>query len=88
MSSRSGECARLQAAVFVAVADGEAVARNPQGEIGLAAGQAGALAASQRPLFLADDPGLQFTPPATFIQSIMTGAVVNLGRSLECIVAR
>ena len=88
MSSRGGECAGLQAAVFVAVADGQAVARNPQGEVGLAAGQVGALAANQRPLFLANDPGLQFTPPATFIQSIMTGAVVNLGRSLECIVAR
>ena len=88
MSSRAGECAGLQAAVFVAVADGDAVARNPQGELGLSAGQVGALAANQRPLFLANDPGLQFTPPATFIQSIMTGAVVNLGRSLECIVAR
>jgi hypothetical protein len=87
-SSRGGECARLQAAVFVAVADGEAVARNPQGEVGLAAGQAGALAAGERPLFLGDDPGLQFTPPASFIQSIMTGALVNLGRSAECAVAR
>ena len=46
------------------------------------------LAQGQRPLFLASDPGLQFTPPATFIQSIMTGGVVNLGRSLECVVAR
>jgi len=88
ITRRGGECDGLQAAVFVAVADGDAVARNPQGEVGLAAGQAAALSANQRPLFLASDPGLQFTPPATFIQSIMTGAVVNLGRSLECIVAR
>jgi hypothetical protein len=87
-SNRGGDCARLDAAVFVAVADGEAVVRNPQGQVGLAAGQAGALTANQRPIFLANDPGLQFTPPATFIQSIMSGSVVNLGRSLECVVAR
>jgi hypothetical protein len=87
-SSRGGDCARLDAAVFVAMADGEAVVRNPQGQVGLAAGQAAALTANQRPIFLANDPGLQFTPPATFIQSIMSGSVVNLGRSLECVVAR
>jgi len=87
-STRAGECAGLQAAVFVAVADGEAVVRNPQGQVGLSAGQAAAVAANERPIFLAADPGLQFTPPPTFIQSIMTGSVVNLGKSLECMVSR
>lgn len=87
-SSRSGECARLEAAVFVAAADGEVVVRNPQGELGLTAGQSGVIALNQRPLFLSADPGLQFTPPATFIQSIMTGSVVNAGKSLECAVTR
>ena len=87
-SSRGGDCARLDAAVFVAVADGEVVVRNPQGEVGLSAGQFGAVAANQRPIFLAADPGLQFVPPATFIQSIMTGSFVNLGKSLECAITR
>jgi len=87
-STRGGDCAGLDAAVFVAVADGDAVVRNPQGQVGLSAGQAGAAAVNQRPIFLANDPGLQFTPPAAFIQSIMSGSVVNLGRSLECVVAR
>jgi len=87
-TTRGGDCARLDAAVFVAVADGEVVVRNPQGELGLSAGQSGVIAPNQRPLFLSTDPGLQFTPPATFIQSIMTGSVVNAGKSLECIVSR
>jgi len=88
MSARDGDCSRRDAAVFVAVADGDAVLRIAQAELGLSAGQSGALAQGQRPIFLAADPGLQFTPPATFIQSIMTGGVVNLGRSLECVVNR
>jgi hypothetical protein len=88
VSSRGGDCARLAAAVYVGVSDGEVVVRNGQGELGLAAGQFGQAAANQRPLFLSTDPGLQFTPPATFIQSVMSGSLVNTGKSLECVVSR
>jgi hypothetical protein len=88
VSSRGGDCARLAAAVYVGVSDGEVVVRNGQGELGLAAGQFGQAAANQRPLFLSTDPGLQFTPPATFIQSVMSGSLVNSGKSLECVVSR
>jgi ferric-dicitrate binding protein FerR (iron transport regulator) len=87
-TSREGDCARLDAAVYVGVADGEVVVRNGAGELGLTAGQFGLIAANQRPLFLSTDPGLQFTPPATFIQSVMAGAAVNAGRNLECVVRR
>ena len=85
-NNREGDCARLDAAVYVGVADGEVVVRNGEGELGLSAGQFGLVAPNQRPLFLSTDPGLQFTPPATFIQSVMAGSVVNSGRSLECVV--
>jgi hypothetical protein len=88
LSNRTGDCNRLDAAVYVGVSDGEVVVRNGQGELGLAAGQFGLVAPNQRPLFLSTDPGLQFTPPATFIQSVMTGSVVNAGKNLECIVSR
>jgi FecR protein len=88
VSSRAGECSRLDAAVYVGVSDGEVVVRNGQGELGLAAGQFGLIAQNQRPLFLSTDPGLQFTPPATFIQSVMAGSLVNSGKSLECVVSR
>jgi len=88
LSSRGGDCSRLDAAVYVGVSDGEVVVRNGQGELGLAAGQFGLVAPNQRPLFLSTDPGLQFTPPATFIRSVMAGSLVNSGKSLECIVAR
>ena len=87
-SKREGDCARLDAAVYVGVADGEVVVRNGQGELGLTAGQFGMIAANQRPLFLSTDPGLQFTPPASFIQSVMAGSVVNAGKNLECVVTR
>lgn len=82
------DCARLDPAVYIGVADGEIVLRNGQGDLGLAAGQFGLISPNQRPLFLSTDPGLQFTPPATFIQSVMAGAVVNAGRSLECVITR
>jgi len=59
-----------------------------QRRIGLTAGQFGQIAPNQRPLFLSTDPGLQFTPPATFIQSVMAGALLNTGRSLECVITR
>jgi len=88
VSSRVGDCARLDSAVYVGVSDGEVIVRNGQGELGLAAGQFGLIAPNQRPLFLSTDPGLQFTPPATFIQSVMAGSVVNAGKSLECVVTR
>ncbi len=83
-SNREGDCQRLDAAVYVGVADGEVVVRNGQGELGLTAGQFGLISPNQRPLFLSTDPGLQFTPPATFIQSVMAGSVVNAGKNLEC----
>jgi hypothetical protein len=88
LNNRGGDCSRLDAAVYVGVADGEVVVRNGQGELGLTAGQFGLVAPNQRPLFLSTDPGLQFTPPATFIQSVMAGSVVNSGKNLECIVSR
>jgi hypothetical protein len=88
LNDRGGDCSRLDAAVYVGVADGEVIVRNGQGDLGLAAGQFGLVAPNQRPLFLSTDPGLQFTPPATFIQSVMTGSVVNAGKNLECIVSR
>lgn len=87
-NKRDGDCSRLDAAVYVGVADGEIVVRNGQGELGLTAGQFGMIAANQRPLFLSTDPGLQFTPPASFIQSVMAGSVVNAGKNLECVVSR
>lgn len=88
VNNRNGDCARLDSAVYVGVADGEVVVRNGQGELGLTAGQFGMISPNQRPLFLSTDPGLQFTPPATFIQSVMAGSVVNTGKSLECVVTR
>ena len=88
VNSRAGECSRLNPGVYVGVSDGEIVIRNSQGELDLAAGQFGLISSNQRPLFLSTDPGLQFTPPATFIQAVMTGSVVNSGRSLECVVSR
>jgi hypothetical protein len=88
VASRDQDCARLDAAVYIGVADGEIIVRNGQGELGLSAGQFGLISQNQRPLFLSTDPGLQFTPPATFIQSVMAGSVVNTGRSLECVVTR
>jgi hypothetical protein len=86
VNNRTGDCARLDPAVFVGVADGEVLVKSPQGELGLNAGQFGLISSNQRPLFLSTDPGLQFTPPATFIQSVMAGSVVNSGRNLECVV--
>jgi len=84
----SAECGRLEPAVYVSVADGEVVVKNGAGELGLTAGQFGLIAPNQRPLFLSTDPGLQFTPPATFIQSVMAGSAVNAGKNLECVVRR
>ena len=88
LSSRDGDCRRLDPAVYVTVSDGEVVLKNAQGEVSMAAGQFGLIAPNQRPLFLSTDPGLQFTPPATFIQSVMAGSAVNTGRNLECVVRK
>jgi hypothetical protein len=88
LSNREGECRRLDPAVYVTVSDGEVVLKNAQGEVGIAAGQFGLIAPNQRPLFLSTDPGLQFTPPATFIQSVMAGSAVNTGKNLECVVRK
>lgn len=85
----SGEqCVSRERAIYVQVMDGNAAVANPKGEIGLAAGQTGLVAPDQRPLFLSADPGLQFTPPAAFIRSVMAGSVVNSGRNLECAITR
>lgn len=79
----------LEPSVYVSVTDGEIVATNNAGSQNYLAGQFGAIAdRNSRPRFLSTDPGLQFTPPATFIQSIMTGAAVNSGKNQECVVRR
>jgi hypothetical protein len=88
VNGREGECARLQRAVYVGVSDGEIVVRNAQGELRLGAGQFGQIAREQRPLFLSTDPGLQFAPPATFIQSLLSGRqVAGIGEKLECAIS-
>lgn len=88
VNTRAGDCSRIEPAVYVSVADGEIVVRNQNGEQAYTAGQFGMISPNQRPLFLSTDPGLQFTPPASFIQSVQTGSVVNSGKSLECVVRR
>ena len=88
MSERENDCARLNPGVYIGVSDGEVVVRNGQGELNLAAGQFGLIGSNQRPLFLSTDPGLQFTPPATFIRTVMAGSAVNTGRNLECQITR
>lgn len=88
INGREGECARLQRAVYVGVSDGEIVVRNAQGELGLGAGQFGQITREQKPLFLSTDPGLQFAPPATFIQSLLSGRqVAGIGEKLECAIS-
>jgi len=88
VSERGDACAQRDRAIYVQVTDGDATVSNQRGEIGLSAGQAGLVAPDQRPLFLSADPGLQFTPPAAFIRSVMAGSVVNSGRNLECAITR
>jgi hypothetical protein len=79
----------LEPSVYVSVTDGEIVATNNAGSQSFLAGQFGAISdRNSRPRFLSTDPGLQFTPPATFIQSIMTGAAVNAGKNQECVIRR
>ena len=82
------DCARLTPAVYVGVSDGEIVVRNSQGELGVAAGQFGLIEREKRPLFLSTDPGLNFTPPASFIASLAGGSSLNAGRAMECVVGQ
>lgn len=88
VSERGDACALRDRAIYVQVTDGDATVSNERGEIGLSAGQVGLIAPDQRPLFLSADPGLQFTPPPTFIRSVMAGSIVNTGRNLECAITR
>jgi hypothetical protein len=84
LSERGDACAQLDRAIYVQVTDGDATVSNEKGTLDLSAGQVGLVAADQAPLFLSTDPGLQFTPPPTFIRSVMTSSIVNTGRNLEC----
>lgn len=84
-----GPCQGLEPAVYVSVTDGEIVATNSAGSVSFLAGQFGMIdSRERRPRFLSTDPGLQFTPPASFIASITAGTAVNQGKSLECVVRR
>ena len=84
-----GPCKGLEPAVYVSVTDGEIVATNGAGSVSFMAGQFGMIdSRERRPRFLSTDPGLQFTPPASFIASITSGSAVNQGKSLECVVRR
>lgn len=88
VNTRTGECAQLAPAVYVGVADGEVVVRNGAGELALGAGQFGQIARGARPLFQSTDPGLQFAPPATFLQSILSGRqIAGIGEKLECAIS-
>jgi hypothetical protein len=88
-SAGEGPCKGLEPAVYVSVTDGEIVATNAAGSVSFLAGQFGMIdSRERRPRFLSTDPGLQFTPPASFIASISGGSAVNQGKSLECVVRR
>lgn len=85
----STPCPGLSPAVYVSVSDGEIIATNNAGTVSYLAGQFGAIESRDRlPRFLSTDPGLQFTPPASFIQSILGGTAVNAGKTMECVVRR
>lgn len=88
-AATDGPCKGLEPAVYVSVTDGEIVATNGAGAVSFMAGQFGMIdSRERRPRFLSTDPGLQFTPPASFIASITSGSAVNQGKSLECVVRR
>ena len=88
-SAGEGPCKGLEPAVYVSVTDGEIVATNGGGSVSFLAGQFGMIdSRERRPRFLSTDPGLQFTPPASFIASISGSSAVNQGKSLECVVRR
>lgn len=85
----TGGCANLEEAVYISVTDGVVVADGDGASASFRAGQFGLISSRDRqPRFLASDPGLQFTPPASFIQSITGGSAVNTGKSMECVVRR
>lgn len=84
LTRRDGDCGPLEPAVHVSVVDGEVIVKNAQGELACPAGTFCRIGKDQRPLFLSTDPGLQFTPPASFIQSVLAGSAVNSGKNLEC----
>ena len=86
-TSEGANCRGLESGVYVSVSDGEIVTTNNAGTTTFLAGQFGLIdSPERRPRFLSTDPGLQFTPPASFIQSISGGSSVNSGKSLECVV--
>lgn len=88
LGTRDGDCGRLDAAVYVGVADGEVIVRNGQGELGLAAGQFGLVAPNQRPLFLSTDPGLNnWTTTPGSMRSILSFGGPGSGGS-SCVVVR
>lgn len=88
-SAGDGPCKGLEPAVYVSVTDGEIIASNAAGSVSFLAGQFGMIdSRERRPRFLSTDPGLQFTPPASFIASITGSSAVNQGKSLECVVRR
>jgi hypothetical protein len=88
-SLSEGPCKGLEPAVYVSVTNGELLAANDAGSANLGAGQSAAIdSAERRPRFLSADPGLQFTPSASFVQSLLGGGA-TLGRDkLECAVRR
>lgn len=87
--SASAGCADLEPGVFVSVSDGGISLTNSGGTTNVLAGQAAVVAGPERRAsFLSIDPGLQFTPPASFVQSLTGGSAVNAGRSLECAIRR
>ena len=88
LNDRGGDCQRLDAGVYVGVADGEVIVRNGQGELGLAAGQFGLIAPNQRPLFLSTDPGLNnWTTTPGSMRSILSFGTTTGGGS-SCVVVR
>ncbi len=88
-AAQTGPCANLESAVYISVSDGEIIVTNNSGSVAYRAGQFGMInSRDSRPRFLAADPGLQFTPPASFIQSILGGTTVSAGKSMECVVRR
>jgi len=72
----------------VSVTDGEIVATNNAGSQSFLAGQFGAIrtATAVRASSLRTRPAVHAA--GNFIQSIMTGAAVNAGKSQECVVRR
>jgi hypothetical protein len=86
----TGRCdLNLKTSIVVSVIHGEVVAANEAGFERFLAGESGVIENGDRPpRFLLSDPGLQFTPPASFIQSVSGGAAVNTGGSKECVVRR